>query len=229
MSHETKKQPSRTGYNVADWYYTVRDMPQGVDLYNSKERAAWLSNLTTQILKSLQGFATPKGVDIETVMSGEDGLIWKSPSEKDFLDINHYLESTFDVTGVTIWFDIECVMTQLNSQTNTVMSGWDGWIYISNSIVQGELVDPGYSLVDVHFEFHNFIFSPQVLSDEYLSCAELNAAPLQDFIHRLDRISALQFHEANYPDEYVHWLISNQFDDGHGLRSHKVLADRDPA
>ena len=212
------KRPTRTGYNVVDWAYIVSTMPEGSNLHDNQERAAWLAKLTAGVLEGLKGFAHPKEVDVETISSGEHGLVFKNPTAEGTREIDSYLRNTFDVTNITIWFDLDCVKTKSSTMERTAMTGWDGWIWITNNVQPDGTLDSDEGLIDVRFEFHNFIFSPEVLSDEYLSHAELNAPPLQGFLSRLEQLPALRFREANYNPSYEKWLQQYHFYDGHGLK-----------
>lgn len=210
QTEQAGKKPSRTGYNVANWEYIVPTMPTGVNLYNDQERGSWLSNLMSQIVAALPGFARLKGVTIKTNSSDDNKFSAREPNEKDLSEAYEYLRITANAARITIWFDLDCILTQAGL-TKTVMPGWDGWLWITNNIQQGESADPDDGLIELRFEFHNFIFSPETLSDEYLNQAKLNAAPLQAFLRRLEQNPALILREVSYNPDYRKWLEQHHF------------------
>jgi len=209
MTVENQQQSvCRVGYAPLIWHYAVTETPKGVNLFNSQERANWLSLLTAHILSSLAGVAEPCGIEVQTGSPDESSYETRLPTQKDYDALDQHLRETLHVSAIVIWFDLLWVTTRMPAAKRKIMTGWDGWIHINNYIGKDGEVEFEDGLITVNFEFHNVIYGPEILSDEYLRKAELDAASLSKFVWRLGNFPGLKLRDVDCDPNYSDWLRS---------------------
>lgn len=209
---------SRTGYTAVNWNYIVPGPPEGVNLFDNKERATLLARMACHIIRALAGFAEVGGISIHTDSPDDASYEVRFPNQEDVSKLDAYLQSTLDVSGITIWFDLKCVTRKPTDSSKVPKEIWDGWIFIHNYIKTDGTVDSDESLISVSFQFHNAIYWPAILSEEYLRDVELDAPMLSAFVHRLEKFPELRFCETEHEAAYGDWLQRHGLSEIHNFK-----------
>ena len=197
---------SRTGYAVITWNFIIPGPPEGFDLYDNKKRAGLFADLVRHIVASLTGFATVGGIAIHTDSPDDASYEVKTPNLDDLSKLDKYMRGTFNISDIYVWFDLKCVTRNLSDSPQLPKEIWDGWMFVHNHIGEDGSVDSDNNLVSVSFQFHNAIYSPAILSDEYLRHAELDSPALSSFVRRLESFPYLKFQDTDDESGYRPWL-----------------------
>lgn len=197
---------SRTGYAVITWNFIIPGPPEGFDLYDNNKRAALFADLVHHVVTSLAGFASVGGISIHTDSPDDASYEVKMPNLDDLIKLDKYMRATFDISDFYIWFDLKCVTRSLTDPSQIPKEIWDGWIFVHSHIGEDGGVESNNDLVSVSFEFHNAIYSPARLSDEYLHHAELDSPALSSFVRRLEKFPYLKFQDTDNEAGYRPWL-----------------------
>ena len=196
---------ARTGYAVITWNFIIPGTLEGLDLYDNEKRAALFADLVHHIVISFTEFASIGGIAIHTDSPDDASYEVKTPNFDDLSKLDKYMRVTYDISDIYVWFDLKCVTRSLADPFQIPKEVWDGWIFIHNHIGDNGSADPN-NLVRVSFEFHNAIYSPARLSDEYLRHAELDSLALSSFVRRLEKFPYLKFQDTDNEAGYRPWL-----------------------
>lgn len=188
------------------WYLLSEELRTRLDA--PAERAPWLAEQVPILLETLQDFAYPHRVVIETATSQEAYEQIRPITEAKLRRLDQFLRRTTDVTVISIDLTLCCLQIAEDGEVEPIELLYDGELCLRIEQKADGTLEDAPDAVGLLFYLWADIYAPiSSVADDNRELAALNGPRLEGFLRRLQAALPLTLGEFEPSDKMKRGLV----------------------